>query len=147
MEGKKYIYEEGCASDLLCESQLSLLYASMQERVREDSKHKILSLFSGCGGMDLGFEGGFIAPYKSVSMRPEWIKEHINDDWVLLRSTNYKMVFANDILKEAALTWTHHMKKYGYSPFIYHTESIVDLVKQHEAGHEIFPKDIDVVIG
>ena len=62
MEGKKYIYEEGHTSDLLCESQLSLLYSSMQERVREDSKYKILSLFSGCGGMDLGFEGGFIAP-------------------------------------------------------------------------------------
>ena len=147
MEEKKYIYEEGHTSDLLCESQLSLLYSSMQERVREDSKYKILSLFSGCGGMDLGFEGGFMAPYKSVSMRPDWIKEYINDDWVLLRPTNYKMVFANDILKEAALTWTHHMKKYGYSPFIYHTESIVDLVKQHEAGHELFPKDIDVVIG
>jgi hypothetical protein len=80
-------------------------------------------------------------------MRPDWIKERINDDWVLLNPTNYKMVFANDILKEASLTWTHYMKRYGYSPFIYHTESIVDFVKRHEAGCEIFPKDIDVVVG
>lgn len=145
MEGKKYINE--LETGFLCEPQLSLLYSSMREEAKQESKYKILSLFSGCGGMDLGFEGGFIAPYKSVSMRPDWIAKVINDDWVLLRSTNYKIVFANDILKEAALTWTHHMQKYGYSPFIYHTESIVDLVKRHEAGSEVFPKDIDVVVG
>lgn len=145
MEGEKYINES--KSDFLCESQLGLLYSSMQEEMKQESKYKILSLFSGCGGMDLGFEGGFIAPYKSVLMRPDWIEKVINDDWVLLRSTNYKIVFANDILKEAALTWTHHMEKYGYSPFIYHTESIVDLVKRHEIGYEVFPKDVDVVIG
>ena len=145
MRENKYIYEN--TSDFLCESQLSLLYSTIQERIREESTYKILSLFSGCGGMDLGFEGGFIAPYKSFSMKPEWIEKRINDDWVQLRPTNYKMVFANDILKEAALTWTHHMKKYGYSPFIFHTESIVDLVKQHEAGVCVFPENVDVVIG
>jgi DNA (cytosine-5)-methyltransferase 1 len=28
-------------------------------------KIRVLSLFSGCGGMDLGLEGGFLAPKKS----------------------------------------------------------------------------------
>lgn len=141
MVEKKYKnVEDTYASDLLCESQMSWLYSMTNEKANDDSKLKILSLFSGCGGMDLGFEGGFVAPYKSVCMRPEWIEKRLDEDWALLRRTNYKMVFANDILKEAALTWTHHMKKYGYSPFIYHTESIVELVKRHESGVRFFLK-------
>ena len=32
-------------------------------------KIKVLSLFSGCGGMDLGFEGGFSCLRKSVNTK------------------------------------------------------------------------------
>lgn len=37
----------------------------------------LLSLFSGCGGMDIGFEGGFFCLKKSVNreIHPEWIEE------------------------------------------------------------------------
>ena len=53
--------------------------------------------------MDLGFEGNFIAPFKSVIRCPEWIERQLDDDWIHLKSTNFSIVFANDILKEAAL--------------------------------------------
>lgn len=35
--------------------------------VTDDGSLRVLSLFSGCGGMDLGFEGGFICHKKSGS--------------------------------------------------------------------------------
>ena len=41
----------------------------------------ILSLFSGCGGMDIGFEGGFIALKRSVdlNLHRDWIEEDFDD--------------------------------------------------------------------
>ena len=41
----------------------------------------ILSLFSGCGGMDIGFEGGFIALKRSVdlNLHRDWIEEDFGD--------------------------------------------------------------------
>ena len=39
------------------------------------------------------------------------------------------------------------MSRYHINPEIYHLESIVDLVKLHRSGNEIFPKNIDVVTG
>lgn len=37
--------------------------------------HNVLSLFSGCGGMDLGFEGDFSVLERSInrSMHEDWI--------------------------------------------------------------------------
>lgn len=57
------------------------------------TKYKVLSLFSGCGGMDLGFLGGF---------------EVINKKY---RKLPYEIVFANEISKHAAKTYLtnfHH---------------------------------------
>ena len=130
--------------DIVSDSQLAIDYP---QPVKNNKKLKVLSLFSGCGGMDLGFEGDFIAPYKSVATHPEWIKSRIDNDWIHLKSTNFSLIFANDILKEASLTWTRFMKRYGYEPSIYRTESIVDLVKQHKNGVSVFPENIDVVVG
>ena len=39
------------------------------------------------------------------------------------------------------------MSRFGYTPEMYHNISIVDLVKMHNQGADIFPKDIDVVTG
>ena len=130
--------------DIVSDSQLAIDYP---QPVKNNKKLKVLSLFSGCGGMDLGFEGDFIAPYKSVATHPEWIKSRIDNDLIHLKSTNFSLIFANDILKEASLTWTRFMKRYGYEPSIYRTESIVDLVKQHKNGVSVFPENIDVVVG
>lgn len=107
----------------------------------------ILSLFSGCGGMDLGFEGGFSVFRKSVPENEHFIDSFINEDLVRLKQTRFKMVFANDILIEAYNTWSHHFQKLGYSPDIYHRNSIVDLVKRHRNGEIIFPENIDIVTG
>jgi len=108
---------------------------------------KVISLFSGCGGMDLGFEGGFITHSKSVFSRPEWVSNRVDKQWVKLNPNKFEIIFANDILREAAMTWTYNMAKYGYSPDMYRTESIVTLVKQHMISGDVFPEQVDIVIG
>lgn len=107
----------------------------------------MLSLFSGCGGMDLGFEGAFICNKKSIPLNSNWIKEEINKDWVLLKKNRFQTVFANDILKEAELTWTKYMSRFEINPNIYHFGSIVDFVKLHKNGFNIFPENVDIVTG
>ena len=109
--------------------------------------YKVLSLFSGCGGMDLGFEGHFIAHRKSFKPGSDLIEREIDDNWVMLKKNNFTTVFANDILPEARKTWITYMSRYGYAPETYRPESVVDLVKTHRTGADVFPKDVDVVTG
>lgn len=118
-----------------------------QEENGAEGKLRVLSLFSGCGGMDLGFEGHFIANRKSFAADDERIERVINDDWLLLRPTRFRTVFANDILPEACVAWNAYMRRFGHSPEIYHCQSVVELVKAQQAGSDIFPGDIDVVTG
>ncbi len=108
---------------------------------------RLLSLFSGCGGMDLGFEGGFICHRKSVLPDSDWISAYDGEEWVHLKPNRFQTVFANDILKEAQVAWTYYMGTRGHDKAIFHTESIVDLVKRHHAGEMIFPEKIDIVTG
>ncbi|MBQ2322174.1 MAG: DNA (cytosine-5-)-methyltransferase [Bacteroidales bacterium] len=110
-------------------------------------KLRVLSLFSGCGGMDLGLEGGFIAPRKSFPKDSKSIAKVLDDDWVMLRRTRLETVFANDILPEAATAWKAYMSRYGRGGEIYSTESVVNLVKRHAAGEQVFPADVDIVTG
>lgn len=107
----------------------------------------MLSLFSGCGGMDIGFEGGFICHRKSVPLSKNWIAKEINKDWVLLKKNRFNTIFANDILPEAILTWTNYMQRFDKDTSIYHTDSIVELVKAHKNGAKIFPDSVDIVTG
>ena len=69
--------------------------------LQKDKKYRVLSLFSGCGGMDLGFEGNFIANRKSFAEDSPYIDQRINDNWIYLKKTQFQTVFANDILPEA----------------------------------------------
>lgn len=71
----------------------------------------ILSLFSGCGGMDIGFEGGFIALKRSVNLNlhRDWIEEDLGD-FVRLKKTGFSTVFANDIKPEAKSAWVSYFK-------------------------------------
>ena len=118
------------------------------EPLHKDKRLRLLSLFSGCGGMDLGFEGHFIANKKSFAPNSPYIDHQMNDDnWVFLKKTQFQTVFANDILPEAEKAWTVYMSRFGYSENVYHNASIVELVKMHQQGADIFPKDIDVVTG
>lgn len=133
-------------SDLVAEPQYDMFFNNGENERREEGTLRVLSLFSGCGGMDIGLEGGFICHKNSVT-NPEWIHNKINDNWVLLNRTMFRTVFACDILEEARLTWVRYMSRYHVNPDIYHLTSIVDLVKLQKEGTDVFPRDIDIVTG
>lgn len=132
--------------DLVEEPQYELFFNTGANERHEVGTLRVLSLFSGCGGMDLGLEGGFICHKHSVT-NPNWINDKVNENWVLLKRNVFRTVFACDILEEARLTWLRYMSRYHINPDIYHLESIVDLVKKHKEGNAIFPQNIDVVTG
>lgn len=110
---------------------------------------RLLSLFSGCGGMDIGFEGDFLCLKKSINakLHPDWIQEDFGE-WVRTAPTIFSTVFANDIRPDAKAAWvSYHSQKKEDANEIYHLGSIVDLVKRAKAGESIFPGDIDIVTG
>lgn len=133
-------------SDLVTEPHYDLFFNNGENERQEEGTLRVLSLFSGCGGMDIGLEGGFICHKKSITNK-EWIQNHINDNWVLLNRNLFRTVFACDILEDARLTWLRYMSRYNVNPDIYHLSSIVDLVKLHREGNDIFPTNIDIVTG
>ncbi|MFV0575483.1 MAG: DNA cytosine methyltransferase [Vibrio sp.] len=112
---------------------------------------KVLSLFSGCGGMDLGFEGNFEVPASCINekmMPADWYEPSLKEGWVKLKKTSFSTVFSNDILDYAESAWKTYFSKSGYDvESIFHKNSIVDLVKEHQQGNNVFPKDVDVVTG
>ncbi|MFA5651002.1 MAG: DNA (cytosine-5-)-methyltransferase [Proteiniphilum sp.] len=135
---------------------------ALEERTipREERKTlNVLSLFSGCGGMDLGFEGGFPVLRASVNeaLTPHFIERGINkkklgdkkqdNGFVQLRKTRFKTVFANDILKGARDAWVNYFSNRGHDAGDFFTESIVDLVKKQREGEKVFPKEVDIVTG
>ncbi|MCI5620868.1 MAG: DNA cytosine methyltransferase [Lachnospiraceae bacterium] len=110
----------------------------------------VLSLFSGCGGMDLGFEGGFSVLKQSVNptIHKDWKIKKDGDNWVKLPKNMYHTVFANDIKPEAKAAWNNYFGKRGLDKSCYYLDSIVDLVKlQKENKINIFPEDVDIVTG
>lgn len=105
-----------------------------------DKKLRVVSLFSGCGGLDLGFEGGF--PVFNQSVRsPEWI-DSVEGEWATLKKTSFDIVFANDIRPSAKRVWEKNFQKER----IFHLGSIVDCVKLARSGEFQFP-EADIVIG
>lgn len=110
---------------------------------------KLLSLFSGCGGMDIGFEGDFLCLKKSINnnLHPEWIKATYGD-WVQVAPTIFDTVFANDIRPDAKAAWVSYFeKRKANANEIYHLDSIVDLVKRARSGEAVFPDSVDIVTG
>ena len=110
---------------------------------------RVLSLFSGCGGMDIGFEGNFVCLKRSINtmLHPDWITED-NGEWVKVKRTPFQTVFANDIRPDAKAAWVSYFsKKNANADEIYHIGSIVDLVKCAYNGEYIFPENIDIVTG
>lgn len=114
-----------------------------------NNKKRVLSLFSGCGGMDIGFEGGFKCLKRSINtdLHPNWIVEE-NGDWVKVANTGFETVFANDIRPDAKAAWVSYFSSiYNNANEIYHIDSIVDLVKRAQLGEKVFPDNIDIVTG
>lgn len=113
-------------------------------------KKTVLSLFSGCGGFDLGFEGGFEVLAHSINdkIHPDWEVYNTRSNWVALPSTSFKIVYANDISTAAKAAWIPFFNKKGVNPDTFHLCSIVDLVKSAEVQRDmVFPKAIDVITG
>lgn len=69
----------------------------------------VLSLFSGCGGMDIGFEGGFTCLKRSINIKvhPDWITEE-SGNTVRVAETGFHTVFANDIRPDAKTAWVSY---------------------------------------
>lgn len=113
------------------------------------TQKNVLSLFSGCGGMDIGFEGGFKCLRDSINLllHPDWV-EKTHDDWVFVKKTGFNTVFANDIRPDAKAAWVSFFEQIkSNANSIYHLESIVDLVKKAKNGERVFPPNIDIVTG
>ena len=145
MEPKYILNNDSTKFDFVEEPLLIPLFKSIEND--HPNQLSMLSLFSGCGGMDIGFEGGFICHRKSIPQNKNWIEKEINQDWVLLKKNRFNTIFANDILPEAILTWSNYMQRFNKDTSIYHTDSIVELVKAHKNGANIFPENIDIVTG
>lgn len=114
-------------------------------------KKNVLSLFSGCGGMDLGFEGNFKVPTACINLAVHpsgWYQSETDEQWIKLRKTSFETVFSNDILQYAEAAWKSYFstRNQGQEQ-AFHKQSIVDLVKKHKNGEFAFPKNIDVVTG
>lgn len=123
--------------------------AEQNERTGQKETLNVLSLFSGCGGMDLGFEGGFSVLKESINenLTPHFIDKNLSNGYVQLKKTKFKTVFANDILKDARNAWINYFSKRGHEPTDFYDESIVDLVKMYRDGVNVFPEEVDVVTG
>lgn len=109
----------------------------------------LLSLFSGCGGMDIGFEGGFVCHRKSINtnLHPDWVIKS-SGEWVTVAPTIFNTVFANDIRPDAKAAWVSYFSsRKENANAVYHLGSIVDLVKRAKTGERIFPENIDIVTG
>ncbi len=119
------------------------------KKYEDQSTLKVLSLFSGCGGMDLGFEGDFSVLGSSVNelLHPDFIEKRLENGFVQLKKTRFKTIFSNDILNDARNAWVNYFAKRGHNSEDFYTDSIVDLVKLHRSGTDVFPQDIDIVTG
>ena len=105
MERKKYDLKSE-NMDIVSEPLMDSLFPS--EIDQNDNKLRVLSLFSGCGGMDIGLEGGFVCNSLSVPSKSN-VDIDYGDGWVKLKSTRMKTVFACDILPEARVAWMNYM--------------------------------------
>tara|TARA_Y100001980_G_scaffold29246_1_gene9169 strand:+ start:1579 stop:2841 length:1263 start_codon:yes stop_codon:yes gene_type:complete len=106
---------------------------------------KVISLFSGCGGMDLGFEGDFKILKKSYNryIHPDWnIVEDGN--FISLPKTSFSTVLANDILESAKKAWIPFFQNKTDGKFLH--GSIIDFVKSGDVN-KFKRKGIDVVTG
>lgn len=112
-------------------------------------KKRVLSLFSGCGGMDLGLEGGFSVHILSApgDNRCYVKKKQDPPHFVHLKKTGFETVFANDIIPATKKLWSSYFYNQGKNPETFALESIVDIVKKHKGGFPVFPPDIDIVTG
>ena len=68
-------------NSLVQEPQLDILYYPKSSKETKKETLNVLSLFSGCGGMDLGFEGGFSVLEQSINenITPHFIEKKLKN--------------------------------------------------------------------
>lgn len=88
-------------------------------KCKKDKKYNVVSLFSGCGGMDLGFIGDFKFLNKYYEKNP------------------FELVFANDIFKQATEVYEAN---FGHKPLL---KSIDDV----NLDEDLPQVEVDVVLG
>jgi DNA (cytosine-5)-methyltransferase 1 len=114
-------------------------------------KKNLLSLFTGCGGMDIGFEGGFKIPKATINkeIHKDWIQKE-DKIYYHLKETIFETKFANDISEHAKIAWNDYFSKKRGSDLngTFRVGSIVDIVKEYQNGNKsVFPKNIEIVTG
>ncbi len=114
-------------------------------------KKTLISLFSGCGGMDIGFEGGFkiLKSTLNTQIHSNWIEKE-DHKYYYLKETIFETKFANDIKPQAKLAWNDYFSKKRGKELndTYKVGSIVDIVKDYKNGNtSIFPKNVAIVTG
>lgn len=107
-------------------------------------KINIASLFSGCGGMDIGFEGDFSIPRESFPALK--IKKN-QFNYITLPKLKFETVFACDVNGKAQKAWENYFSNKRNINGIYQLKSIVDIVKEIKSKKLAIPKDIHVVTG
>ncbi|MGC6509361.1 MAG: DNA cytosine methyltransferase [Myxococcota bacterium] len=104
-----------------------------------------ISLFTGCGGFDVGFEGGFMVHRASLNSNvyPEWGPTD-KKPWICLPKLPFRTILANDIAAAPKKCWEHFFQG---EPERYKKCSIVDLVTDWQENKIQCPKNIDVLSG
>ena len=102
-----------------------------------DNKLKVLSLFSGIGGVDMGFDGEVVVHKDSLENEEFIDKTHTIKDFVVLKKNNFECVFQNDILVGAKEVFGFNNDNSKHN-----TTSIYKLI----TDNFVFP-DADIVVG
>ena len=105
----------------------------------KENHWSVISLFSGCGGMDLGFEGGF-----------DFLGTHYQKN--RSSSSQFEVVFANDIMASACNDYRNYFaKKNNKEPYVINDDikNFLDGIESLpvEDRGKLFPHECDVVIG
>ena len=100
---------------------------------------KVISLFTGCGGFDLGFGGDVCVHKKSVTDETPLLRSATVKDFVNLKRLPFETVFMNDVLPKARDVY---LQNFQTDPEKYLLEDIVKLLETDF----VFP-DAEVVIG
>ena len=100
-------------------------------------KYKVISLFTGMGGMDVGFSEQVIVHKNSIKEDNYIEKKALIEDFVNLKKLPFDIIFQNDILPEAK-----HIAELNNWNHNFHLKDIRDMLKENYD----FP-NADVIIG
>ena len=109
----------------------------MTDKTDKTGKMKVISLFTGIGGMDMGFDGEVIVHKDSIVHKDFVDKPYTIEDFVILKKNNFEGVFQNDILEGAKTVFGFNNDNSKYN-----TTSIYNLISENF----VFP-EADIVIG